>query len=1024
MSTFLPLAAVTQMTHRLTVPFGRGADTLPVALVAGGSATQTAVAAYNFLEHRALYNDLPTPRYILTLQRDLTTTTTVQIDYVATVGGIGQPPLTLTIPIGTLAGTSFAIDLGSNEGHAARLTQVTMTPAAPDGEAANWWRLTALLGNMAKLLWVLGWERDQIRRQLARTTDQRQLNHALGLSLDLIGYDLGIPRFPPLPYSFDEATIALYHLDDLPGANPAIEDIMGRYPGHPGHPGTLIGAVVAGIPARFGTGVSFSTPSAAVEIPNHSDFDLDVTQSFTAECFVQPLRGANEGHLLSKHPDPATPQAGWALSVGDFGRGLSRNLRWLLSDGVNPPLTLFADLSLASDRFSHLAGVIDRQQDLALLYLDGNVVAQAPLGNLQALTNNEPIHIGHPSAALPSVVEEVRFSSKARSEFHPVLGESDTSYRQRLRFFRRWVLPTPANLLKLLNEAIGSVNGDSAPLIVNEVNTNIVGGTQTITIYPAALQPGECMDATGNRRATESDSSGTAADERNFDPLFLIIHNDASVNYMPPPPRILKPNEAAPDSHKMQLVVERALNRLLDLATPEAAGGKLTIQSAFDPRATDLRITGRALLFTHTKIALGRLAALAQRAGFDYVCHRGDLGMVYASCALGEYLEIVATPAPGFTEQDAQVGDTLALSVRPSLPNDTTYRWLTIACGTGKAIFSGSRTAPQTTIQISAAGALTLKVDVTRRRNTVSATHVLQIGLADLANNNTVGSDGSLGVSESVAGTVDRYFHPAFLVNHNDARADYGADPNHHLMQAAVAARLTRLLDLLSAGGGGGTLQIVNAYTPNAPDLTGVGRGLELHHTTLGAGQLAAMAFAAGFTFVQRQDPNVLILQAADDLVAISSAQQVEEGSNITLTSDVKPADVGPTVRLQWSVSAASQAQVRLSSTTQPTITLQGVLAGRVRLSALYLIGDNPAPYTFEVRLKPSLEAANAIIRKEQYDLVMNILNAFHPIGVEVMTEALRQHVVELQGNLLGINPDYTYPKFRVRGPAPRRMSG
>ncbi len=1020
MSTFQPLAAVTQMTQRLTTPFRRGADTLPVTLVAGGSATQSIVAPYDFLEHRALYNALPAPRYILILQRDLPVTTTVQIDYVAHLGGPPQPPIRLTIPAASMAGTSLVLDLGVNEGAATRLTRLTMTPAAPDGEAAHWWRLTALLGNMAKLLWVLGWERDQIRRQLVRTTAQRQLSNALGLSLDLIGYDLGIPRFPPLPYSFDVESIALYHLNDAAGANPAVEDLIGRYPGQPGHDGTLLGAVTVGVSARFGNGFAFLAPNAAVEIADDSAFALPAGQSFTAECFVQPLRSAPDGHLLSKHPDPATDQAGWALSVGDFGRGLPRNPRWLLSDGANPPLALFADLSLATDRFTHLAGVIDRQQGLALLYLDGQIVARAPLGGLQALSNSAPVQIGHATAALLGVVEEVRLSNVARSDFHPVLGESDASYRQRLRFFRRWVLPTPTNLSALLNEAIGSVNGDPNPLLVNEVNTHIAGGAQTITINPAALLPGECMDASGNRRVTEGTTSGRAVDERYFDPLYLITHNDPRVIYTPPAPRVLPPNEAPPDSHKMQLVVERALNRLLDLTAAEAGTGKVTIQSAFDPRATDLRATGRGLLFTHTTIGLGRLAALAQRAAFDFVCYRGDLGMVYASCALDEYVEIVATPAPGFTGRDALVGDTVTLTVRPSLPSDTTYRWLTIACGVGTGIFSGALTSAQTKLLITAAGDLTVKVDVTRRRNTVAATRILHIGLKDLANNSTVGSDGTLGVTESVAGAVDGYFHPAFLVNHNDARATYnGADPNHHLMRATVASRLNRLLDLLDAGGSGGKLQISSAVDP-ATDLTAVGRGLTMRHPTLSAGQLATLAFAAGFTFVQRQDPNVIIRQAAGDLIAISGPQQVDEGGAITLTSTVKASDLGPAVRLQWTVSAAGQAQARLNSITLPTVTLQGVLAGQVRVAALYLIGDNPAPYTFEVRLNPTLEAANAIIRKEQYDLVMNILNAFHPIGVEVMTQPLRQQVVELQGSILDINPNYTYPNFRVRGPAPR----
>jgi hypothetical protein len=64
------------------------------------------------------------------------------------------------------------------------------------------------------------------------------------------------------------------------------------------------------------------------------------------------------------------------------------------------------------------------------------------------------------------------------------------------------------------------------------------------------------------------------------------------------------------------------------------------------------------------------------------------------------------------------------------------------------------------------------------------------------------------------------------------------------------------------------------------------------------------------------------------------------------------------------------------------------------------------------------------VITKDQHDLIMNILNVLHPVGVEVNTAAIRAHVVELQGNLSQANPDYTYPKFRVRGPLPRQARG
>jgi len=1021
MISSLPLQSVTQMARRLTTPFGRGADTLQLALLPQGSGTTAAFAGYDFAEHRALFDRPAEPRYVVAALTDVASDTVVTIDYTATPGGPAQPPIELVVPAGTLAGASFLVDLGAHEGEGARLTRLTMSPAAPGGEAAKAWRVAALLGTTAKLLWVLGWERDHLRRQIKRTVRQRQLTNALGLSLDLIGYDLGIPRFPPLPYSFDEPTVALYHLDD-PSLSTTAEDVMGRYPGRTGHTGTVTGAVQPAVTGRFGSGFAFSGANAAVVIPPHGDFDLGAGDSFTVECFVRPVKGAPEGRLLSKHPDPATGQAGWALSVGEFGRGLPLNPRWLASDGANPPVAVFADRSLSTERFTHLAGVVDRTSGTASLYVDGALAAQAPLGALQSVANGEPVLIGHGGAALQGVVDEVRISRTARRDFFPALGERDDNYRERLRFFRRWVLPTPANLLALLNEGIGAVNGDQAPLVLNDVTTTIVGGVATVTVDPVQLLPGVTMDSAGRRRVTEAGVCGSAADEPLFDPAFLVTHSDPRVAYQPAPTRVLGPNEPPPDSHKMQLAVARAVNALLDLAAPEGAGGKLIVRSAFDPRVGDLRRTGRGILFTHEKIDTGRLAALAHRSGFDFVSCSGVPGGVYASCVLREYLEIVATPAANFTGMDGAVGDALHLAVNPPPPAHSTYRWIAIPCGKGEAaIVTFPGDGSTATVQVTAPGELTVKVDVAVRGATVSATRVLRLGIHDLPNLATIGSDGTPAVTEAVAGSPDPFFSTAFLVKHQDARASYGADPNTHLMQASVAAPLTRLLDLITAGGSGGTLFVDSAFDPASTGLAGVGRALTLRHSVLTGGQLSPLAFAAGFTFVARQDPAVLVRQGAGDLVSVAGPRRVDEGEKVTLASGVHPGDVGAAVRLQWTVGGAGEAQARLSSTTLPTVQLEGVRAGEVRVQALYLVGDNPAPYTFEVRLKPALEAAGAVIRKEQYDLVMNILNAFHPAGVEVITTALRDHVVELQGSLLAANPDYTYPRYRVRGPAPRQ---
>lgn len=114
MNALTPVVAASQMARRLTTPFGRGADTLPLTLLAQASATETPVVDYDFLEHQALYNQAPAPRYILVTQRDIVVDTQVTIAYVAQPGGLAQPPLQLLVPAGTLAGTSFALDLGAN----------------------------------------------------------------------------------------------------------------------------------------------------------------------------------------------------------------------------------------------------------------------------------------------------------------------------------------------------------------------------------------------------------------------------------------------------------------------------------------------------------------------------------------------------------------------------------------------------------------------------------------------------------------------------------------------------------------------------------------------------------------------------------------------------------------------------------------------------------------------------------------------------------------------------------------------
>jgi hypothetical protein len=100
----------------------------------------------------------------------------------------------------------------------------------------------------------------------------------------------------------------------------------------------------------------------------------------------------------------------------------------------------------------------------------------------------------------------------------------------------------------------------------------------------------------------------------------------------------------------------------------------------------------------------------------------------------------------------------------------------------------------------------------------------------------------------------------------------------------------------------------------------------------------------------------------------------------------------------------------------RPAVAFTPRRPGFLALNFTYLEQDPDStfPYTFEIRLKPPLEAANAVIPKDQFDLIMNILNFFHPIGVEVATGKIRKHVVEVEQDPQKAFPAYTYPDFRV----------
>ncbi|MGI8334812.1 LamG-like jellyroll fold domain-containing protein [Actinomadura scrupuli] len=1030
--------AATRMGGRLTAPFGRGGDTLALRVVPGADAGSANVTPYDFGDHQARFGQTPEPRYVLATTRDVAADTTVTVAFTQPDGSAA----TVTVPFaaGTPAGASAALALPVSA--QVRVTGLKVVPAPQDGRAEEVWRLTALLGTTAKLLWAIGGERDQLAGRLARVVAQRHLPTATGRSLDLIGTDLGVPRFPPLPYGFDSGTVALYHLDDLPsGGTTVAQDVTGQYPGRTGHNGTPKGAVRFGVPGRYGTAFGFDSADAAVEVATDTAFDIAVGASATVECFVRPDAATTEGQVLFKHPAPGGTGAGWALSVGEFGRGVTRNVRLVVSDGTLPPITLFADLSLPTDAFSHLAGVLDGTAKVLRLYVDGVPRARASFSSLGAVKNTAPLRIGPGGSAFRGVLDEVRISAVARTDFAPVLGEADEHYRRRLRVFRRWTLPTPANLTAMLNELVGTIGGQPDPLVVQDANAALVRGTRLVRIRPVELAVGECMDAAGRRGVSEADAVGTAAAEETFSPAFLFGYDRAEVDFTAPPPRDLDPGEPAPDPHLVQVGLAAPLDQLVGLAAAEpGTAGRLRISGAFDPRAADLRATGRAVLLGHSTIAPGRLAALAHLAGFGFVCVRDeaepDGARVYAAGAPGDYFAVDITPAPA-GPTDLDVGSTVTLGLRPAPPAGSVLRWLTVPNGPGRGTLTatgapGSPTAI-TKLQATAPGNVIVKAEVTLGRHTVAASRPLRIGLADLPDGQTIAADGTLGAPITVVSDPFEFFDPRFLFPHDDQRADYGGDPADHLMQPALAQLLDALLDELARRSINGRLRVSRTPVVPGEEFSGHGRMLFLRHTTLSPGALAGLAHAVGFGHVTRSATDVTVRQGPGELVVVRGPDgtngrlviELDEGETMPVSvlpvlADQAP-PVPPTVgkvRLGWATSGldpTSPARASLGSPTQPSTTLHGDSAGLVWVQAGYLLGDLPAPHTFRVELRPELDNPNTVISKDQYDLILNILHALHPVGVEVNTQIIRDHTVEVRGNLAEINPVFTFPKFRVR---------
>ena len=1031
MTSVVTPPAVEAMVRRLTLPFTRGSDLLPLAATAGASSDRISIAAYDFAGHEARFGRAPDVSYVVRVTAAISNATALEATFTdpAFGGGTGTATVPVAIPDSAGIGDTFAVPSpagASAQTRLAGLREIVSGPAST-GAAITRWEATALLGTMARLIWVLGAERDSIRAQSVKVATQRGIGSATGASLDLLGSDLAVPRFPPTPYAYDTRTVALYHLDDEAGATPAIADATGMFPGRAPHPGVVAGSGVSlGAAGRYGRGIAFAGAGSIV-VAASADFDIAAGGDGTVECFVRPDPAATDGQLIARR---AGTGAGWAFEIGDLGTGVATTVRVTVSDGTSE-LPLVSVASLPTSAFTHLALVVERATQTARLFVNGTAVATADSTSLGAIANTSDLVIGPGTSGFRGIVDEVRISSVARPDFSPALGEADDHYRRRLALFRRWCLPTPSSLQDLLNELIPTIDGIAAPFVVDDTDAPMERGHRLVRVWPVSIAAGATIDRDGRDDTTETDL--WTGDEESFDPGFLGRHANPGIIYaaVAPGPGV-DPTLPLADPHRLQPAVAAALDRLAGLVANAGFGGLLTVVSGYDPVALDSRRTGRAVVLILRSGNQGRLAAMAHRAGFDFVACRPD-GTVYAACAPGlpALLGPTGSPPEVFTGRRPElvVGDSVTLTTQlgtatytsAPIPVDADARfWVTPGGGGGATIASNSPASPTAVLTATASGTLLLSADIVRAGRTQTVTTTLVVRPASVPGGSSIGADGTLGVGLDVVGPPEDRFDPVYLVTHVDARVTYGPAPADHQMQRGMAALLDDLLDQLQGDGLTDPLNLMAAYdpAPGPASLANRGRLLRLRHPALTVGELAVRAHRVGFGYVANDTADAVVAGPASDPVGVTGPDEVMAGEQITLTVDPLPSAIGPAARLGWSTGRLfaapgdDTAGVALTTTTDPSAAVIGQLPGVSWMQATLRSAGDTGPYAFTVRLRPEL--ANARISLDDYYLLMNAINTLNPIGVEVLTESIRSAVVELGTSPDGLDPSFTYPAFRL----------
>ncbi len=657
-----------------------------------------------------------------------------------------------------------------------------------------------------------------------------------------------------------------------------------------------------GITAAYEPCLMPSSGPTSVLVPGDPAFGFTADSSFTVEAFINadPVTADYARAVIASRStalrdgDPPGNEAGWALCLGPY-RAIPNNLRWIVGDTAGTLVTVDANIELADGVFHHVAGVVDGDVGMARLYVDGVAVGQTPLANLAAAATVGPITIGNcPALNAPFAgkIDEIRISRTARRSFAPVLGESDTRYRQRLAIFQPWRPPTYPTIRRCVQaltlsdpqvDVAGLMLGSDDPpsnlvqFDVDETDSTRFCASRWFRVIPGPLSPGQSIASDGTMPAIEPPASG--AKPLAATAAALLSELDGA-NY----------HFASTSSRRMVLATALMLERLAARLAQVSPGSTLVIASAYvaattvPGAGTDAATTNDnlglavtvGLATTGPGFNLGLLAALAFESGAPFVFYPISGSTLRLVAAPADDLQLTATDFgagatnPGTDSAGRQIiplNKVVTIAINRPVPQPVggltpSLDWSLLPAGPANGVLSPSAIANTISFTGTAPGVATIAVRCTLTDGVTVLVGSLPVIIAPLILDgcDILGGDGTPNATELVmSGPPEQDFRVNYLITSNSATVDYApvtpSAPAPHQMQLALETALLNLALLVAREPGSPRITVLSAYDSAAANLQRVGRGLIVAPSSaaLTASRLGALAFLAGFSYIERR---------------------------------------------------------------------------------------------------------------------------------------------------------------------------